>query len=100
MEVQESNMEVEETNTELKLLNPMAFYPGFPHVAEQIFKEMNKKSLKSCRLLSKSWQEHIDDHSLLWKKIMENEDPNRAFQSACKIGHSKMAEFLVQTSDM
>ena len=98
MEIQKSNIEAKDNNMELKLLNPMAFYPGFPHIAELIFKEMDKKSLKVCRLLSKSWQEYIDDRNLLWKKIMEYEDPNRAFQSACNNGHFKMAEFLIQKS--
>ena len=69
MEVQQSNIEVDENNMKLKLLNPMVFYPGFPHIAELIFKEMDKKSLKVCRLLSKLWQEYIDDSNLLFLHV-------------------------------
>ena len=92
-------MEAQEIHKEVPLLNPMAFYPGFPHIAEQIFKQMNKESIRKCRLLSKSWQECIDNQDLLWIKIIEDEDStNKAFQSAYKNGHSKMVEFLIQKS--
>ena len=36
-------------------LNPLIFYPGFPHVAEKIFDQLDKGSLRSCREVSKSW---------------------------------------------
>ena len=83
---------------EIPLVNPMNFYPGFPHIAEQIFDNMDKRSLKTSRFLSKSWQEYIDDQNLLWKKIFEHEDSNKTFQIACFKGHSKKAEFLILNS--
>ena len=61
MELQESNMEEDENSIEVPNLNPMAFYPGFPHFAEKIFLKMDKDNLKNLRLLSKSWMEYIDD---------------------------------------
>ena len=91
-------MEVQEMCLEVPLVNPMDFYPGFPHIAEQIFDHMDMRSLKTSRFLSKSWQEYIDDQNLLWKKIIEYEDPKEAFQTACFEGHSKMAEFLILNS--
>ena len=97
-EVQEMSTEIQEMPTEVPLLNPIGFYPGFPQIAEQIFDHMDKRSLKTSRFLSKSWQEYIDDQNLLWKKIIEYEDPKEAFQTACFEGHSKMAEFLILNS--
>ena len=55
---------VEESIMENTILNQMIFYPGFPHIAEQIFQNMDKDCLKNCRLLSKSWLEYIDDQNL------------------------------------
>ena len=46
-------------NTNIKIemppLNPVVFYPGFPHIAEKIFDQLDKRSLRSCREVSKSW---------------------------------------------
>ena len=45
-------------NTKIKIemppLNPVVFYPGFPHIAEKIFDQLDKGSLRSCREVSKS----------------------------------------------
>ena len=99
MNVEKSIMEVDENIMKMPILNPMAFYPRFPHIAEQIFEKIKKESLKICRLLSKSWLQYIDNQNLLWNKMIENEDSNKVFQSACKNGHSKMAAFLIEKSD-
>ena len=82
MEAQEAITEVvDESNKEMPLLNPMAFYPRFPHIADQIFEKMDIEGLKIYRLLSKYWLEYIDRRNLWRKKIMEEElDPNKAFQ--------------------
>ena len=32
---------------EVPSLNPMVFYPGFPHIAEKIFDQLDKGSLRS-----------------------------------------------------
>ena len=79
-------------------LNPMVFYPGFPHIAEQIFEHLDNKSIKNCRKVSKSWQNCIDNRNILWNKIVNDEDGNKAFQLACKIGHSKIAGMLMNKS--
>ena len=57
---------------------------------------MDSKSLKNCRKVSKSWQECIDNQNILWNKIVEKKGGNETFQLACKNGHSKMAEMLIQ----
>ena len=80
-------------------LNPMAFCPQFQHITEKIFKKSEKKSLKNCRQVAKSWQNCIDNQNVLWNKIVDDEkNANIAFAKACKIGHSKIAEMLVLKS--
>ena len=79
-------------------LNPMVFYARFSHISEKIFENLDIKSLKNCRVVSKSWQECIDNRDILWIKIAKNEDGNMAFQLACKKGHSKVAKVLIQKS--
>ena len=79
-------------------LNPTIFFPRFPHIAEQIFACMEDKSLKNSRQVSKSWLNYIDNQNFLWNKIVQKEGGNKAFQKACKNGHSKMVEMLIQKS--
>ena len=55
-------------------LNPMAFYTGFPHIAEQIFVQMNKNDLRNFRKVSKSCQNCIDNKNILWNKIVKDQD--------------------------
>ena len=109
MNVEKSIMKVDENIMKMPILNPMAFHPRFPHIAEQIFEKITKESLKICRLLSKSWLQYIDNQNFLWKKIVEDEKeiPNKAFRKAISmtpistfsaIGHPKMAEFLIKNS--
>jgi len=43
----------------------------FPHIAKQIFEKLDNKSLTNCRVVSKSWQEFIDNRKLLWIRIVE-----------------------------
>ena len=104
MEAQEAITEVvDESNKEMPLLNPMAFYPRFPHIAEQILEKMDLEGLKIYRLLSKYWLEYIDRRNLLRKKIIEKElDPNKAFRKwlllSPYIDTQKMIEFLIKNS--
>ena len=85
--------------TQISPLNPMVFYSGFRHITEKIFGQLDKKSLKYCREVGKSWQNCIDNRNILWIKIVEGEeDVNKAFQLACKKSHTKMAKMLIQKS--
>ena len=81
---------------EIQPLNPMVFYPGFPHIAEKIFDQLDRGCLRNCREVSKSWLESIDNRNLLWNEIVKDEGGNKAFLFACKNGHSKMLEMLFQ----
>ena len=79
-------------------LNPMVFYPRFQHITEQIFEHLDKQSLKDCRVVSKSWQESIDNKNILWTEVFKKSDCNNAFQSSCKNGRTKIAKFLMKKS--
>ena len=44
--------------------------PGFHHIALEIFKNLDPKSLGNCRQVSKDWMELIDtDSSKFWWKF-------------------------------
>ena len=75
-------------------LNPMVFNSRFEHITEKILKKLDIKTLKNSRLVSKSWQEHIDNQKVLWTNV----DGAKVFQLACARGHMKMAEVLIQNS--
>ena len=80
------------------IMDPIAFYPGFPHITELIFQNVGMDSLKSCRLVSKSWLEYIDNQNLLWDKVIDVQNANQAFQSACNDGFPNMVKFLIKKS--
>ena len=77
-------------------LNPMVFYPRFPHIVKKIFKFLDMESLKNSRNVAKPWQEYIDNQNFLWNKIANTLGANEAFQLACKNGHLKMVNMLMQ----
>ena len=87
---------MQKSKMEKPTLNPMAFYPRFSHISEQIFEKLDNQSLKNCREVSKSYQECIDNQNILWNKIVKKESGNETFQLACKNGHSKMVEMLIR----
>ena len=76
----------------------MIFYPRFSHISEKVFENLDIKSLENCRVISKSWQGCIDNQNILWNEIAKNENANKAFQSACKKGHLKIAKALIKKS--
>ena len=42
----------------------------FPHVAEQIFQQLDNKSLAKCRGVEKLWQKFIDERNYPWLRIV------------------------------
>ena len=94
----ESSNEQEDMN-EIKLdatpLNPMVFYSRFQHITEKIFKKSDKNSLKNFREVARIWQKSIDNQDILWNKIVKKENRNESFRLACIVGHSKIAEMLM-----
>ena len=75
-------------------LSPLVFYPRFAHVTEQIFEQLDQKSLSNCKEVSKSWKEIIDHKNLPWiqivnvPKIVENGETY--LHHAAKTGQSEM----------
>ena len=79
-------------------LNLMVIHPRFPHIVEKVFAFFDKSTLKICRKVAKPWQNYIDNRNLLWNMIVEEQGPNKAFQTASKNGNSKVVEVLIQNS--
>jgi len=90
----------EVNNKDIKIevlpLNPMVFYPAFPHIVERILDQFDKGSLRSCRQVSKSSMDSIDNRNLLWNEIVKDEGDDEVFQYACENGHTKMLEMIFQ----
>ena len=40
------------------------------HIAENIFEQLDEKSLSNCREVAKSWQNCIDRRNLVWIRIV------------------------------
>ena len=71
---------VKKMKVEVSPLNPVAF----PHIAEKIFDQLDKESLRSCREVSKSWLNSIDKRNCLWKEILKNEGGEKVFLLLCR----------------
>ena len=93
-------MESATNDVSTKSLDPMVFYGRFQHISEKIFEKLDIQSLQNCRRVSKSWQECIDNQEILWIKFAQKQETskNKLFQLACRRGHSKVAQVLVQNS--
>ena len=42
----------------------------FPHVAEQIFQQLDNEDLAKCRKVKKLWQKFIDERNYPWLRIV------------------------------
>ena len=51
-------------------LDELVCNPGLEHVALQIFKNLDRKSLGSCRCVSKGWKACIDDDKHWWQSLI------------------------------
>ena len=76
----------------------------FLHIAEQIFEQLDDKSLKNCREVAKSWHRSIDHRNYSWIRILNFpkilKDGNTYLHIAAKNGQSKMFEFIIQGSQL
>ena len=67
-------------------------FSRFSHIADEVFVQLNHKSLKACREVSKSWQNYIDYKNICWinivnvPKIIDEND--KYFYLALKYGQS------------
>ena len=64
------NVVINMTNFDTPTIDTML--SRFPAVAEDIFKELNNKSLTKCRKVSVQWQNFIDNQKFIWlRKILK-----------------------------
>ena len=86
------------------ILNPMIFYPRFPHITEQIFQQLDNKTLGNCRETSKSWMTCINDNNLSWlrivnaPKLLRNGDTY--LHLATKIGQKDLFELILEIEEV
>ena len=89
-------------NNKIIPLNPLTFSPRFLHISEQIFEQLDNKSLAHCREVAKSWQECIDIKKLSWNRIitlpriLAKEDTY--LQVAAKHGHIEVYKKTFENS--
>ena len=43
----------------------------FPHIAEQIFEQLDNKNLSKCREVNKVWKNFIDERNYPWIRIVK-----------------------------
>ena len=46
-------------------------FARFPHIAMQIFEQLDNKSLTNCREVANSWQKFIDERNMSWIRIVD-----------------------------
>ena len=80
------------------------FISRFLHIAEEIFEQLDKKSFMTCREISKSWQESIDQKNFSWIQvvniptILQNED--KYLHLAAKAGQIKLFNDIFESEEI
>ena len=74
-QINDENLQAINTDSTVKnksqsYLSPLVFSSGFPHIAEQIFEQLDNKSLMNCREVSTSWQNCIG-FKKSWDRIVK-----------------------------
>ena len=96
----DKSLDEQESIKKIKLvvspLNPINFYPGFPHIAEKIFQKLDNNTLQTSREVAKIWQSSIDNTDVLRNKIFKRERSDEFFRLSCINGHSKTTELLLK----
>ena len=76
----------------------------FPHIAEQIFCQLDNKSLTKCREVTKSWQKFIDDKNLPWIRIVNvptvQKNGDSYLHVAGKYGQTTMFLMILEDEDV
>ena len=74
------------------------FFLRFFHIVLKIFEQLDDKNLKNCREVSKKWKIFIDNHNLLWTRIVDIptklNDRNTYLHVAAKTGQKVIFEFI------
>ena len=78
----------------------------FDHLPEQMFKQLDDKSLVNSRVVAISWREFVDDREYPLKRFMKviselNEECRNGhtpFHLACEKGQTGVAEIIIRSS--
>ena len=75
----------------------------FPHLAEQIFQQLDNKSLAKCREIERLWQKFIDEKNYPWLRIVNIptilQDGNSYMHLAAQCGQTDMFEMILDEED-
>ena len=89
---------------EVQIIDPLVFNQGFSHITEQIFEQLDKKTVTKCREVSKSWQEFIDQKNFSWIRviniptILKNED--KYMHLAAKVGQIELFNNIFESEEI
>ena len=94
----------EKYEKEISTINPLIFHQRMPHIFDLILKQLDNKSLKNCKEVSKPWNVNFDKKKLCWirivsiPKILQN--GNTYLHISASTGQSKMSEKLLENEDI
>ena len=71
-------------------MEPLINNPGYQHIVEDIFLNLDQKEILQCRLVNKSWKKHIDK-AIFWLKKFQY-----PLHMASKIGDVNLVEFILE----
>ena len=75
----------------------------FPHVAEQIFQQLDNKSLAKCRNVERLWQKFIDERNYPWLRIVNIptilQDRVTYMHLAVQYGQTNMFEIILDKEE-
>ena len=81
-------------NKTLQISNMEVMLLRFPHLAEQICKELGNQDLMKCKELSRSWKKFIEDEKFYWTRIIIH-----MALATCFIPKRDILEHLLQNSN-
>ena len=80
------------------------FISRFIHIAEEILEQLDNKSLMSCREVSKSWQESIDQKKISWIRLVNMptilNSGNRYLHLTAKIGQIELFNNILESEEI
>ena len=62
-----------------RIMDAINKIPGLQHIAEDIFKLLDKESLMNCRLVNSSWKKILDEPKFWLKKFHSDSKLERGF---------------------
>ena len=78
------------------------FIRRVPHIAVQVFLQLDSESLKTCREVTKHWQKFIDDKNLSWTRIVElpiRKGKSTYLRLAFKTGKINVLKTILEETD-